>query len=268
MAYVIRNVGDDHEPRKFSTWAPKAVAVIGTLKDTLIDRSILIPMRRKMEGESVSRLKELDGVIIKRKCIRWFNDNSEVIRIADPKIPDTLHDRAADNWMPLFAIAYAAGGNWPEITRQAAIGLTQAEEDEDSIKTQLLLDIKTTFEEQGTDRIWTDQLLESLHGMEERAWSDWKNGRALSSRNLSQLLKRFGIRSKDIKIGGTNKKGYRLDDFNEAFSRYLPKQSATTLLASNNAPFSDFQCATPNEQVADEYALKPAQYKEGSGVAV
>ena len=29
MAYVIRTVGDDHEPRAFCTWAPKAIASLG-----------------------------------------------------------------------------------------------------------------------------------------------------------------------------------------------------------------------------------------------
>jgi hypothetical protein len=31
LAYVVRTVGDEHEPRKFSTWAPKALALIGKL---------------------------------------------------------------------------------------------------------------------------------------------------------------------------------------------------------------------------------------------
>ena len=39
LAFVIRTVGDDHEPRKFSTWGAKAIALIGGLKDTLADRS-------------------------------------------------------------------------------------------------------------------------------------------------------------------------------------------------------------------------------------
>src|SRR5215470_9380330 len=47
-AFVIRTVGDDHEPRRFSTWGPKAIAMIGALPDTLADRSITIPMRRKL----------------------------------------------------------------------------------------------------------------------------------------------------------------------------------------------------------------------------
>jgi len=46
-AMVLRNVGDDHEPRSFSTWAPMVIAAIGTLADTIEDRSIVVLMRRK-----------------------------------------------------------------------------------------------------------------------------------------------------------------------------------------------------------------------------
>src|SRR4029453_223767 len=47
-ATVIRAVGDDHDPRAFSTWCPKAIALIGSLPGTLSDRSIEIGMRRRM----------------------------------------------------------------------------------------------------------------------------------------------------------------------------------------------------------------------------
>ena len=48
-AYVIRLVlvGDDYEPKLFSTWCPKAFALIGRLPDTLEDRSIVVTMHRK-----------------------------------------------------------------------------------------------------------------------------------------------------------------------------------------------------------------------------
>ena len=47
-AYVLRLVGDNHEPRQFSTWAAVAIALIGKLPETLQDRSILIRMRRRL----------------------------------------------------------------------------------------------------------------------------------------------------------------------------------------------------------------------------
>lgn len=41
QAYIIRTVGDDHEPRAFCVWAPVAIALIGKLPSTLADRASL-----------------------------------------------------------------------------------------------------------------------------------------------------------------------------------------------------------------------------------
>lgn len=54
-AMVLRCVGDDHEPRPFSTWCPKAGALIGNLPDTLQDRSIVITLRRRLASERSER---------------------------------------------------------------------------------------------------------------------------------------------------------------------------------------------------------------------
>ena len=114
LAYVIRNVGDDHEPRRFSTWCSKAIALIGKLPPTLHDRAIEIPLVRKTASEAVERFMEFDGTDIRRKCARWVADHAGELREADPAVPPELHDRAADNWRPLLAIADLAGGEWPE----------------------------------------------------------------------------------------------------------------------------------------------------------
>jgi putative DNA primase/helicase len=54
---VIRAVGEDFEPRAFSTHCPVAIAQIGKLPDTLADRSIHISMKRRAPGERVTRLR-------------------------------------------------------------------------------------------------------------------------------------------------------------------------------------------------------------------
>jgi putative DNA primase/helicase len=56
-AFVVRTVGDDHEPRHFSTWAAKAIALIGDLTATLASRSIHVEMRRLASGQSVERAR-------------------------------------------------------------------------------------------------------------------------------------------------------------------------------------------------------------------
>ncbi|MGC5412291.1 DUF3631 domain-containing protein, partial [Streptomyces sp. DT225] len=50
--YVTRVVGNDHTPHRFATFAMAAIAGIGDLPDTIMDRSVVIRMRRRAEGES------------------------------------------------------------------------------------------------------------------------------------------------------------------------------------------------------------------------
>ncbi|MCZ6732742.1 MAG: toprim domain-containing protein, partial [Gammaproteobacteria bacterium] len=86
-ACVLRTVGDAHELRTFSTWGPKAIALIGNISPTLQDRSIVIQMRRKRPDDTVERFRldrtnELKEVA--RRCARWAVDNMGELRGADP----------------------------------------------------------------------------------------------------------------------------------------------------------------------------------------
>jgi putative DNA primase/helicase len=56
-AFVIRTTGDNYEPKRFCTWGPKAVALIGKLPATLASRAIHIALRRKMSSETVTELR-------------------------------------------------------------------------------------------------------------------------------------------------------------------------------------------------------------------
>src|SRR5262249_48812509 len=69
-----------------------------------------------------------------------------------------------------------------------------------------------------------------------RPWAEWgKHRRAISPNQLANQLRRFGIFPRGIRVGDETPRGYLLDDFREAFSRYLPDTSrsdcntATTL---------------------------------------
>src|SRR3954447_15729152 len=103
-ANVIRNV--DHKPRRFSTWAPKAIATIHTLADTLKDRAVVVRLQRKPPGATVERLARRDNAdfaALRSQAARWVADNFDKLADPDPKMPD-LNDRAAVNWRPLLAI--------------------------------------------------------------------------------------------------------------------------------------------------------------------
>ena len=132
-ANVIRIVGETNEPRTFSTWAAIAIAIIGRLPTTLVDRSIEIRMKRRGPIEKIEKLRrgQLNDLSdLSRKAARWTVDNVNALKNDDPREIDVLHDRAADNWAPLLSIAALAGGDWPERARNAALALSGSGEDQ------------------------------------------------------------------------------------------------------------------------------------------
>jgi len=222
---LIRTVGDDHEPRTFSTWAPVAIAAIGELPDTVIDRSVVIPMHRRRADETVDRFR-LDRVdelrVLARQCVRWSDDNAARIGAIDPACPTWMSDRAADNWRVLLAIAEAAGGEAPSRAAVAARKLTPAGGAAPSVGTALLEDIKQIFEEKKAPRVTSADLVAALVTREERPWPEWRQGQALTVRGLARLLAPFGIGPKQWWENARPTRGYELKSFEDAFSRYLP----------------------------------------------
>ena len=220
-AYTLRCSGDDHEVKQYNLYSPKLFAAIGKLPDTLGDRCVIVPMRRKLPGEKVQRLRgDLDGSVIRRKCMRWTNDHILNIKEADPEVPEELDDRAADIWRPLLAIADLVGGDWPKTAHLAAVELSSNKEDEESVNIQLLKDIRDYIVDHNISRLKTEELLEHLYSLEERPWNTFYRGREMTPRQLADRMKSFGIQSKTIRFSSGTAKGYMLEDMIDAFNRY------------------------------------------------
>jgi len=224
---VLRAVGEQNEVRAFSTFAPVAIAMIGRLPDTLADRSIPISMRRKKRDERVERFRSDrvgDLEELRSKAARWALDHWDALKAADPEVPSPLHDRERDNWRPLLAIADAAGGAWPATARDAATALSVslADEDEDSDGVVLLGDLRRIFDTEGEPVLFTILILVRLCDFEDRPWAEWRDHKALSSVQLARLLRPFGVKPRQVRIGDKTSKGYERQWFEDAFSRYLP----------------------------------------------
>jgi putative DNA primase/helicase len=222
-AHVIRN--GKHKPRRFSTWAPKAIATIGALADTLEDRAVVVRLQRKPPGATVERLRRRDNAdfaALRSQAARWTADNFDKLADPDPKMPN-LNDRAADNWRPLLAIAELAGGTWPEEARRAACLLSGGEQD-GAIGVELLRDIRFAFGDD--DVIRSSDLVAKLTADPERPWAEWKHGRPLTQKQLAGLLALFHIISLTVHPPGLpDGKGYRRIDFEEAWTAYCPGQN-------------------------------------------
>jgi hypothetical protein len=262
-AHILKSVRfsrGDWEVRSFSTWAPTCIAGIGQAPETVMDRSIVLNLKRRLVGQKINRLRAKDGgelAILARKMTRWAADNEHRLRRSEPATLTALNDRAADAWEPLFAIADAAGGGWPARARDAAKMLTGAQEAaaaETDNSLTLLSDIRDIFADEfpqgyvmdkeraddaGYDglhgpRLPTKVLLKRLHELAERPWSAWRRAKKpLTDTALGDLLRPYGVRSGTVRIGLSTSKGYYLRSFEDAFTRYLspappPKRHTVT----------------------------------------
>jgi putative DNA primase/helicase len=226
---VIRTVGDDFEPRSFSTYSACAIALIGRLPATLADRSVSVELRRRLSDEAIEafrfdRIEHLDQLA--RKAARWATDNTDRIRDADPDMPAGVFNRMADNWRPLLAIADVVGCEWPSRARRALeMSGAPAAGDEQSVRALLLADIRTIFAERCAERLASAELVETLAAIEGRPWAEWKAGKAITANGLARLLAPFAIVPDTIRLGDRTPKGYHRHQFEDAFARYLPQEA-------------------------------------------
>jgi putative DNA primase/helicase len=226
-AYVIRTTGDEHEPQRFTTWCPKAVALIGALPDTLEDRALKLRLKRKPAIEEKERLRfdrlgEFEH--LRRRAARWAADMKERLQTCDPILPSEIaNDRARDNWRPLLAIADAAGADWPRLAREASRVEAGHEPDSEAPGILLLRDLHALFKDH--ERMSSENIVSALIEIESRPWGEWKNGKPLSKIGLSNLLRLFGIKPLKWREQDETERGYVKEDFADVFARYIPSDS-------------------------------------------
>jgi len=225
-AVVIRMEGEgkNMRPRAYSTWCPKVIACIQQLADTLMDRGVKVLLRRKQKGEGCERLRHRDNdefASLRRKAARWAQDHMLALTDADPKLPDALDNRIADNWRHLFAIAQAAGGEWPEKAKAAALAQIEGEEDQEKA-VMLLADIRHILSEARQSSLTPRELTARLVALEHSPWAEWRRGEhPITERGVAMMLKPYGIKS--VKVRGPA--DYFRRDFEEVWKSYLPPES-------------------------------------------
>ena len=236
----LRCDGDDNQVRAFKTFAPAALAGIGRLPETLADRSIIITLQKRKPDENVQdfRHDRADHLrVLASQAVRWVQDHEAELHQAEPKMPEGVHNRRADNWRPLLAIADSAGGDWPETARKAAVALSVGASDETSSTRVLLLsDIRDIFDASGHDPLFSEEIVERLHEIDARPWPEFgRKQKPISKTQIAHLLRPFKIKSGTVRRGDKTGKGYKRISFQDAFDRYLPPiQNVTTSQPAEN----------------------------------
>jgi hypothetical protein len=221
--------------REYRTFAPVAVAAVGTLPHGLMQRCVVINMQKPSPDTPLERLDEAniefraDAAVMCNGITRWaatcqLNNN--------PDMPVKL--RAADNWRVLIAIADDLGRG--DEARRAAMTLSGGLPDENP-KLLLLLDTRRVFDRLKVDRIFSKALAEALCELDDGPWNEWcgvnddRPAHKLTQNELVRVLKDFGIRTQTVwppggrKTRGKSGRGYYRRDFERAWARYGRRSS-------------------------------------------
>ncbi|MEU0591959.1 DUF3631 domain-containing protein [Streptomyces ardesiacus] len=227
---ALRISGPEHKPQAFPTFAMAALAGIGDLPDTVMDRSVVIRMQRRKPGERVEQFRSRRDIpalhALRDRLTAWLRPLMDTAADLVPPMP--VQDRAADTWEPLVVVAELAGATWPERARAACAAMCAAEvgqDDESNVKTRLLKDIRRVFGCYGDpDTVRTRDLLEELLKDQEAPWAEYRNT-GLTPRYLGILLKDFGIQAAVLRFeGGRQARGFTRTQFADAWARYCPEE--------------------------------------------
>jgi hypothetical protein len=229
-ACAIRCEGEGNAIKSFKAFAPAVLAGIGRLPKTLHDRSIVIRMVKALPGEMTARFDSRHTEIeteLGRKMARWANDNFEAMKACDPWLPPAAHNRLADNWRPLFAVAEVVGGSWKERVLACFNQLTaKADLDDKGTGVTLLRDIQQIFSSAGVEMVRSKDLISCLCSLPENPWLEAnRGGRPITENWLAAKLRAFGINSRGLRLGEQVFRGYDKADFADAFARYLRSES-------------------------------------------
>jgi hypothetical protein len=217
-------------------YAPAAVAGIGTLPDTILDRAVVVRMRRHAPDERIRDYRERttrpEGEALRELLAKWTEYVAGQVGDPWPDMPPGVADRPADVWEPLLAVAGLAGGEWPKLAAEACTAFIDGH--------------GTTPRQQGHG-CWPTcgRCLGTPMCSPPRRSSgnctrakNHRGATGTASRSMraawAKLLKPYQVKATQVRIGETTPRGYRRSDLHEAWRSYLPGGSETSTTSATS----------------------------------
>lgn len=210
------------EIEAFNAYGAKVFAGIGEMQGTFASRAIRFELRRKHNGDkavkrlNIKTLPREQTDITKTRIKRWCDDNVQLVQVVDVPLLG-INDRDFDNWYILLQIAKVLGVYDKAVNACLAIC---GKDKEMGTNEMLLHDIRNIMVRR--DKIKYADLLNLLNDDELLAWRTYNGNSPLATYQLSKKLNAFGIKTKSIRLGQENHKGYEKSQFVPVFERYLP----------------------------------------------
>jgi hypothetical protein len=236
--------GNNTQLESFGVFGAKALAGLGDLPPTLASRCLRIELKRRRLDEPVEDFFPSDVAAetqqLRAQLEAWTEEAIEQLRGSRPERVEGLRDRTNEVWRPLLAIAGLDGDPWVARARRAALTLSAGEDEDPSLGLLLLADCRTVFDKCRAERLATAELVAELGELDESPWAEWwldaKTDEPLRTapRRLAQLLRPYGIRSKNVRIDDERTpKGYKREDFVDAWERFLSSSRTNATSATS-----------------------------------
>jgi hypothetical protein len=225
---VLRCEGDDHQVTKFRCFAPVAIAAIGNVPATIVDRGFTIKMARKGKGENAQRLDRQARAALTAfppRLARWAEDHRGMLQELMVDAPESLSDRQREISEPLLMIAELAGGTWPATVREAILKICSASDAEASDRRERFLAAVWALYTPGVDFLTLKEIVSRLLVDDDSEWHEATKGKVLNAVWLARGLKSFGVESSRPRSAG-QQRGYLRADLVPVVTKYLPDPGA------------------------------------------
>ena len=217
--------GKDGKPKQYPTFAPVALAGIDSaLSAPFLSRAITIEMRKRLSFEECSGYAwgpktEAEAQMLKERCELWALGQVDRLRDAEPEMPEGVEGRKQEIWGPLLAVADAIGGEWPERARSAVENAVQGPPESATVAHDVLVAVRLVFDD---ETLASKTIVDRLKDLDEYDFHKWNNGGGITQRELALRLATYRIRSRNVRVAGEVVKGYRREQFTDAWTRYAP----------------------------------------------
>ena len=220
----LEEVDGDYVPRKFKVFGGKCMAGIGKQLDTMMDRSIIVKMEKRLSNERVIKLPLTffeNHLEARRKIARFAEDNRFRATELAPNIPNLGNDRAQDNWLPLFIVSELIGGDWPKkclaaYTKIEALSAEDAK-DQETVVVRILRELAPHLENRVGHWVPSDELRSLLISDPDSEFCEWHIGNPISAKSIKKHLRDAGVEHRRDKQGSH----YNLGDLSELIKRYV-----------------------------------------------
>jgi hypothetical protein len=217
--FVLRSV--DRSAHRYPVFVAAGFAGIGRLPKTMESRAVIMHMKPKPKTVKLEKWRpDMYGDEAKKvadSLASWIKKRGPELNLR-PRMPDELgENRASEIWEVLVSIGDLAGPEWGKRAREASLknvlGITSVQKQSPSEELIEVVSLNTMPEDFLPSTDFIDMLAKLKRTEEVLSWAAWLDDPIVAARQLANMLRPYGIESKQNWFEGENRRGYFMADF-------------------------------------------------------